>query len=272
VESGERAPYCKHVGDDPEVSTLCVPLLAQGEALGLLHLRGLGGGSEAWTSGTEQLALNTAEHLALGLANLRLQERLRRQALRDPLTGLYNRRYLEDQFKRELRRAERRGSAVSVLMLDLDHFKQINDTYGHTGGDRVLVAVADLMRRHVRGEDIVTRYGGEEFAILLVDASLEDALRVGEILRSAVQMLSVSVQGVEVEGLGVSIGVAAHPECGRAVEELLAAADRALYRAKALGRNRVVAAGCAEGREEERAEGHRPADAGAETGELRRTG
>lgn len=267
VEPGRPAPRCRHVSGAEDGRSLCIPLLAQGEALGLLHVRaaaeGGEGGDESWSPGTTELAVGTAEHMALWLANLKLRESLRGQAIRDPLTGLYNRRFLEDQFAREVRRAERRGSPVSLLMIDLDHFKRVNDTYGHEAGDAVLKAVADLLVDSVRGEDLVARYGGEELTVLLADADLEQTVLVAEALRAGVETLSVSVGGSEIDRLSISVGVASYPDCGGTPEDLLASADRALYRAKGAGRNRVMVAG---------SERDRLPGAGAETDGPRRSG
>ncbi len=256
-------PLCRHSVRCSGLDTLCLPLMAQGEAIGILTLRGLAaGGPGGWSKGAEQLSLNAAEHMALGLANLRLRESLREQAVRDPLTGLYNRRYLEEQFARELGRTRRRSSSLGVLMIDIDHFKRINDTHGHEGGDRILVEIASLLSKRVRGEDVVARFGGEEFTILLADTGLVDAVQVAEGLRSAIHDLQVSSLGRRIEGLSVSIGVAAYPECSSTQDELLRLADGALYQAKETGRDRVVAAY----REAKRAEAASQAGSRADTG------
>ena len=189
-----------------------------------------------------QLAETVAEHIALALANLRLQEALRYQAIRDPLTGLFNRRYMEETFKRELDRASRRKTTVGVIMLDIDNFKLFNDTFGHAAGDAVLIEVSALLKAHVRGEDIPCRYGGEELLLILLEAQLRDTHRRAEQLRSEIQHLSVQYEGQSLGAITVSLGIASYPEHGATVESLLAAADSALYRAKNEGRNQSVVA------------------------------
>jgi diguanylate cyclase (GGDEF)-like protein len=159
---------------------------------------------------------------------------LQEQALRDPLTLLYNRRFLHDHLQRELVRAERESAPLAVIMIDLDHFKRLNDSEGHLVGDRVLTELGALLRRHVRGSDIACRYGGEEFALVLAGATLKDARRRGEDIRSAIRDMRVRLGGVT-----ASLGVALYPEHAGDVESLLRAADHALYEAKRAGRDRV---------------------------------
>ena len=179
------------------------------------------------------------EHVsALFDANQRLQE----ESIRDPLTGLYNRRYLEDVLERETRRAVRAEHGLGVIMLDLDHFKRFNDTYGHDTGDAVLRETAALFLKSVRAEDIVCRYGGEEFVIILPMAGFNTAYARAERIREKVHELNLLCRGEAVGKITVSAGVAGLPEHGLVPKELLKAADAALYRAKAEGRDRVVAA------------------------------
>ncbi|MBN1149043.1 MAG: GGDEF domain-containing protein, partial [Anaerolineales bacterium] len=161
--------------------------------------------------------------------------------MRDPLTGLYNRRYLEDALVRELAQAVRGGYPLSLVMLDIDRFKAVNDSYGHAAGDRVLQALGDLLRRHVRRGDLACRYGGEEFVVILPSTPLEVAQRRAEELRLAYAGLSVEYQGQALSG-SLSLGVAACPAHTADAAGLLAAADAALYAAKRQGRNRVVVA------------------------------
>ena len=242
--TADAGPRCRHVEEDDARPALCIPLMAQGEALGILHLRGAALEAEDGRRSTRtlQIALSCAEHLALGLANLRLREGLRSQALRDPLTGLFNRRYLEEQLTRELRRSERQEGSLGLLMIDLDHFKAINDAYGHEAGDRVLAEVGRLLQQGVRTEDVAARYGGEEFTVLLPETGLDEAVWVAEKLRQACRRLQIRYRGGLIENLRLSVGAAAFPACGDDPEELLRAADHALYRAKREGRDRVVAA------------------------------
>lgn len=238
VDAAHQRLPCLHVGSPVPVAYLCLPVKARGDTLGVLHLRHSDprGMSEA----KRHLAQTIASHLALVLANLRLQESLRYQSLRDALTGLYNRRYLEGALEREVKRARRLGQTIGVLMVDIDHYKLFNDTYGHSAGDTVLRAVGDLLRGQSRGEDIVCRYGGEEFGLVLPGASLETSRRRAENIRFAIKELQVQHGDVLVGQITCSIGVAAFPEHGASLGETIEAADRALYRAKHEGRDRVV--------------------------------
>jgi diguanylate cyclase (GGDEF)-like protein len=182
-----------------------------------------------------------SKHLAMALSNIRLRERLRDQSLRDPLTRLFNRRYFEEAFSRELKRSERHQIPLSVVMLDIDFFKRINDTYGHDVGDDVLRGLASVIAGLVRTEDTVCRLGGEEFVVLLPSTSTEQGLQAAEKLRAAVR----GIKFRELAGLNrisCSFGVATFPEHGMTGEALLHAADMALYRAKHGGRDRVEAA------------------------------
>ncbi|AWN22273.1 hypothetical protein DKM44_02665 [Deinococcus irradiatisoli] len=220
---------------------LCLPLMAQGEMLGHLQLSGLSDAAGPYAA-VKSLAQTIANQSALGLSNLRLRESLRQQSIRDPLTGLFNRRYLDETFERELQRAVRHGQALAVLMLDVDHFKRFNDTYGHDAGDLVLTSLGRLLREQFRTEDIVCRYGGEEFAVVMPGAELASALLRAEGLRRAAAALSVTSAGTVLNGITLSIGVSAYPLHGDEPGQLLTLADQALYRAKQTGRNRVIAA------------------------------
>ncbi|HZT63952.1 MAG TPA: diguanylate cyclase, partial [Burkholderiales bacterium] len=165
---------------------------------------------------------------------------LKEQALTDPLTGLYNRRYLRDVLARELMRAKRKNSPLAAVMVDVDYFKRINDSLGHEAGDMVLKELSALLRRCVRGSDTVCRYGGEEFALLLPDAMLEGAQRKAEEIRAAVKALDLHFHGKRIGALSASFGIALFPDHAAAAEPLLGRADEALYHAKAAGRDRVV--------------------------------
>ena len=167
-----------------------------------------------------------------------LQDRLREQSTRDALTGLYNRRYLEETLGRELILAARHGDPVSVIMGDLDHFKSVNDQHGHLAGDEVLRVFGNLMKQHARGSDIYCRYGGEEFLLILPQMAQDNAIERAEQLRSAIAGTSVPY-GASLIAVTASFGVATFARDGRTGDELIAAADRALYAAKAGGRNRV---------------------------------
>lgn len=244
---------CHHLQPASECSTLpaeycCVPLMAQGEALGMLYLNSQERGQ--LTEAKQRLAVTVAEQIALALANLKLRETLRSQSIRDPLTGLFNRRYLEESLERELHRARRNQHSVGIIMLDVDHFKQFNDTFGHEAGDLLLQELGLLLQRYTRGVDIACRYGGEEFLLLLPEASLDATQQRAEQLREEVKQLKVHHHRQSIGPITLSLGVAILPEHGVTAKSVIQAADTALYRAKAEGRDRVVAAGLEPGRGE----------------------
>ena len=234
---------CKHIdGAMSSVETyLCAPMVAHGEIMGVLHIRC---SSENRTARAivANSAQTAAEQLSLILANLRLRETLRNQSIRDPQTGLFNRRYMVDSLDRELSRAERSGKPVVIAMLDLDHFKNLNDSFGHAAGDAVLRDWSNLLKTKFRGSDIVCRYGGEEFVIILPDISVDIAHQRMEQLRQDIRRMTVHQDGQTISGVTVSIGIAFYPHHGRTNPSLLHAADQALYRAKESGRDCVVIA------------------------------
>jgi diguanylate cyclase (GGDEF)-like protein/PAS domain S-box-containing protein len=238
---GENNVRCTHLLDSFSGSSLCVPMMAQGEALGVLHLS-IPEGARPFTTPQQRLATTFAERVGLALANLKLREQLRSQSIRDALTGLYNRRYMEDSLEREIRRASRGERPVAAIMVDLDHFKRFNDTFGHEAGDMLLREFGGIARAHIRKEDIACRYGGEEFLIILPDAPLEVAIGRAEDIREAVKRLELKSSGRQIGMVTASIGVAMFPEHAQTVETLVKAADIALYEAKHGGRDRVVLA------------------------------
>jgi diguanylate cyclase (GGDEF)-like protein len=218
-------------------------LLAQGRTIGLLHLCPSDGtDGRCDPEGMLSTLMPISEHIALALNNLALNDALREQAIRDGLTGLYNRHYLEERLVQEVNRAGRQHVLLAVIMLDIDHFKRINDTYGHAAGDHVLRELGALIRRLVRPSDIPCRYGGEEFVLFLPEMSRGIAEARAEALRVAVQSLKLEVEGRTLGEITVSAGLAMFPDHGEEPTTLLRAADEALYRAKELGRNRVVVA------------------------------
>ncbi|MBC5767663.1 sensor domain-containing diguanylate cyclase [Ramlibacter albus] len=240
------AVRCAHLGGGQVefARYACVPLVAQGEPVGLMHvqLETLDPLASPTLAETSALAAAVAQEVALTLANLRLRGQLESQAMHDQLTGLYNRHYMESWLEQETRRTLRSGKPLAALMIDIDHFKRINDTWGHEAGDRVLREVALALKDLARGSDVVCRYGGEEFLVLLPEAALEPALRRAEQLREAVARLAIELGARGAERVTVSVGVAAFPGQAASAEALVAAADAALYDAKAGGRNRVCAA------------------------------
>jgi len=167
---------------------------------------------------------------------------LREESVRDHLTGTFNRRYMEETLERELLRAARKELSVGVMMLDVDDFKRFNDTYGHAAGDAILREFGSLLLEHVRGEDIPSRYGGDEFIIVLPDASREVTLERAERLCEHARHINIQFEGQRLEAVTLSLGVAVFPADGSSSAALLKAADDALYRAKREGRDRVVRA------------------------------
>ncbi|OAB63369.1 hypothetical protein AY599_13810 [Leptolyngbya valderiana BDU 20041] len=233
--------HCKHLRyPSPPAESLCVPVIAQGETLGLLQIQSPEPGN--LTEAKQHLARTVTEHVALTLSNLQLRETLKRQSIRDPLTGLYNRRYLEESLDRELHRASRDDYPLSVVMLDVDRFKKFNDKFGHDAGDAVLQRLGEFLQHQVRGSDVACRYGGEELTLVLPGASLEIARDRAENIRRGIENLHVSSNGRLLGTIRASLGVASFPDCGTTWEEILQAADAALYRSKANGRNRVTVA------------------------------
>jgi diguanylate cyclase (GGDEF)-like protein/PAS domain S-box-containing protein len=232
---------CQHVGELSAASYLCVPLTAQGETLGFLHLArpDAGGEADAPLGVDRTLVVTVADQITLGLANLRLRETLRQQSIHDSLTGLFNRRYMEETLRREIPRATRSSRPLAVVMADLDHFKDFNDTFGHEAGDAVLAELGLLLRSAVRVSDIACRYGGEEFALVLPESPLESTAARVEQLRDRVSQLRVRQRDRVLGGLTLSLGIAMLPPNGATPEDLLRAADKALYRAKQDGRNCV---------------------------------
>jgi len=240
---------CAHLGKIRPHRAMCMPMMAHGEALGLLYLdtgrnekKQMEQSSAQLSESEQRLARTFAEQTAMALANLNMREILKMQSVRDPLTGLYNRRYMEESLERELRRASRKNSTIGLMMLDVDHFKRFNDTFGHEAGDSVLRMLGNLFRTQFRGEDVVCRYGGEEFTIILPEASLALTHQRAELLREAAKRDVAQLRGQSLEPVSLSIGVSSFPANGATGDAVLRAADAALYRAKEEGRDRVMVA------------------------------
>ena len=245
--SSENGIPCPHLTGDSTADSLCTSMVAQGNTIGVLHLKFEREPQPRYESDTEsvqeshqRLAISAASQIALSLASLQLQETLREQSIRDPLTRLFNRRFLEESFERELLLAVRKKHPLSVLFLDLDHFKRFNDTFGHDAGDMVLRSMADLFRDFFRATDICCRYGGEEFAIILPESTSQDAVIRANKLRTEVKSLRLRYKKEFLGQLTISVGLAAFPEHGATSEELLKIADQCLYESKALGRDVVT--------------------------------
>lgn len=243
--SDTRGVGCPHAPTPAPAVALCTPLVTQDETLGVLYLYSHNAGV-ILDEATERFIGTVAEGLALALSNLRLRESLVYRSVRDPLTGLFNRRHLEETLDLELHRAARRGEPVSALMFDIDHFKRFNDRYGHDAGDAVLRAVSGLVQRQVRAGDVACRFGGEEFLLVQPGLAASDAPPRAETLREAVSGLELSHNGMALGNVTISVGVATYPEHAADRTALVKRADEALYRAKRGGRNRVESADLSE--------------------------
>jgi diguanylate cyclase (GGDEF)-like protein len=228
---------CAHIGED--ASTLEIPMLVGGEVFGLLEIVSTEVDGEWRLREAQALASALADSMALALSSMALREKLHHQALRDGLTGLYNRRFLDEVLERLALDAQRRKVPLAAIMIDLDHFKKLNDQHGHAMGDRVLRDAAAAIVACLRATDLACRYGGEELLVLLPDCALEMALTKAEQIRGKIAELSL---GTERPAVSASLGVAAIPETSVRTNDLLASADAALYVAKQQGRNRVAAA------------------------------
>lgn len=238
---------CRHAHEG-NGSYVCMPVQGQGRSLGLLHIHlDVAARTTRPAPDAEQRLRAMTDRVGPALANLRLRDALREMALRDGLTGLYNRRYLEDTLSRELYRAERSGKEVAVLMIDIDLFKHFNDRHGHDAGDFVLTAVARTVVKSIRPSDIACRYGGEELAVVLCETSLDCGRQRAEELRVAIRDIELNHLGQRLPAPTASLGVAVYPANGTRPADLLKAADEALYRAKREGRDRVCVAASAGG-------------------------
>lgn len=239
-------PICSHCDGQPGGCHICIPMIAHGGPLGTLSINDdnfCGGHRNSPTFARKlKLATTLAEQISLAFANLTLRETLKYQSVRDPLTGLFNRRHMEEIMERELRRAARNNTSVSVLMMDIDHFKQFNDIYGHEAGDLVLREFGLMLRLQVRGADVACRYGGEEFLLIMGETDAQTACERAEILRQRVALLPLRYRGQTLRRLTISIGVASFPAQGSSAAQLVSSADTALYRAKREGRDRVLVA------------------------------
>jgi diguanylate cyclase (GGDEF)-like protein len=225
-------------GADRAESLLAVPLKASTRTLGALMLMGRRGAFDAAASRVLGVLANQA---AAALSTIQMKDRIRDMAMRDGLTGLYNRRAFDEQLRHALGREDRQKGRLSLVLLDIDHFKKLNDTFGHPAGDAVLRHTAHVVEHHLRRADEAARFGGEEFALILPHTEEVGAVRLAERVQGAVEKAQLVFEGARLS-VTVSLGVAVWPSDGQDEEALIAAADRALYAAKQAGRNRVVPA------------------------------
>lgn len=252
VASCGQGPECRYMAGDH--ASVCASIGVNDTVFGVLHMHLANGrdkySAEEWSLFIEPkltLVRRVTDYYALYLNNIRLRETLRKEAIRDSLTGLYNRRHMEAYMEREEHRYQRYRFGLSVVMLDIDHFKRVNDTYGHEAGDKVLEAVGEYLLKYVRGGDLACRYGGEEFLLVMSGATAEDAAKRAEDIRKGIAGLVVACKDMECRELALSVtlsaGVASLPGHGSAIKEVITAADKALFQAKAGGRDRLVVAG-----------------------------
>lgn len=239
---GETPLRCRHVDDEHDA--FCVPLIGKSESFGVLQIYGRRASGVTFEgNAVREIAVTAGRRIALAFANLKLSETLREQSTCDPLTGLFNRRHMEEAFEREIMRADRSpNGCVSVVTFDLDHFKMVNDMYGHPAGDEVLIAFSELLRRSIRGGDLACRLGGEEFLLILPGCPGDGAAHRAEAILDAVRGLEVALPGGAKIRFTASAGVAWYPDAGRRTQTILSVADTALYEAKQAGRDQVVVA------------------------------
>ena len=228
---------CSHskLGQD---RMLCIPVVAEGVIHGVFHFSNTG--NRQWFKEERQLAYTIAEHVSLTLSSLELRESLRQQAILDPLTGLYNRRYLMEMMNHEIGRVARRKKSLGLLMVDIDHFKKFNDDHGHDIGDFILREFGALLKQYIRAEDIACRYGGEEFTILLPETDEEGIVNAAEKIRTKVREHDFLFKNIFYGPITISIGGALYPEQAKTIDRLIKKADNALYQAKNTGRDKVV--------------------------------
>ncbi len=244
VEDIKIGPICPHLKQTRLTPYMCLPLIAKGDIFGLLHLRikPSTSGEESWNTiaDLKETVVIVAEYLSLSIANIRLWERLTDRSIRDPLTGLFNRRYMEETIQREIMRAAQDRTKIGIIMADIDHFKKFNDMYGHKAGDELLIKLADFFKFEIRGSDIACRYGGEEFILILTGASTEGSYKRAEHLRKEVKNLKVYFGDQLLPPITLSMGIAIYPDHGIELNDLVQVADAALYNAKEQGRDKVI--------------------------------
>jgi len=237
---GQSEIDCEHFVGAPPENYLCMPLTAHGDTLGILYVECSPDEDMPHIEAKMEALKSIVKVAAVFFGSLNLRARLENQSIRDGLTNLFNRHFMEISLDREIRRAARSRTELAVLMIDVDHFKHFNDTFGHEAGDYVLREVAEVFRNTVRVEDIICRYGGEEFVIIFPETGAESAKTRAEEIRRQIQRLQLRFRGENLRETTVSIGIAVYPEAGNSLVELLRNADRALYAAKNRGRNCVV--------------------------------
>ncbi|MBO9408620.1 sensor domain-containing diguanylate cyclase [Shimia sp. R9_1] len=241
---------CSHAEPHNDHPYFCFPILAHGETVGLLHLRAKSADAEVFHANRD-LAQMCSEQISMAIANVRMRDELHDQSVRDPLTGLFNRRHMNETLRKTISDSQRSTDPFSVVAIDVDHFKKFNDTHGHDAGDMVLRAVGSVLQQDCDRDDVACRPGGEEFTVVLPNSDLETAQERAETLRRAVENIKVRYGEKTLPRITISVGIATYPAHGTLPQMLLRSADDALYQAKAQGRNRVVVADALETGEHE---------------------
>jgi diguanylate cyclase (GGDEF)-like protein len=239
--SGEVTFVCEHAEPHDGRPYFCFPILAHGETVGLMHLRAHSADCENFAA-NKKLARMCAEQISMAISNVQMRDQLHDQSVRDPLTGLFNRRHMTDSLRKGISRCQSQGSRLSLIAIDVDHFKKFNDNHGHDAGDMVLRAVGSVLEQACDGDEVACRPGGEEFTLILPDTTPEDALTRAELVRQAVEEVTVRYGEKALPRVTISIGVSHYPSHGTMPQDLMRAADEALYEAKARGRNQVYVA------------------------------
>lgn len=240
VEDTHYGLLCQHIRPDSlAIESCCIPMTVHGEPLGVLYVSSHHRGR---ISETEQLANSVAKQIGLALANLRLRETLNNQSFRDPLTKLYNRRYLEESLEREIRCCDHHSQPLGVILFKIDHFEDFSRTFGHGLGDVLLREIGLLLPNQIRAADIACRYGSDQFLLLLAAASLQDTQEQAERLQQAVQQLNIKYKNQIIDSLSISCGIASFPQHGMTGKGLIQAANAALRCAKEQGSNSIVTA------------------------------
>jgi diguanylate cyclase (GGDEF)-like protein len=245
---GVSEVHCKHFLANPPDNYLCLPMAAYGETLGFVYVQCPTEAVAALVGQRTTLLHDMVELASVSIAGLNLRAKLENQSIRDPLTNLFNRHFMEIALEREMHRVSRRDTSLSLFMIDVDHFKGFNDTFGHEAGDAILREVAECFRQTARGEDIICRYGGEEFVMILPEITQDTAVERAEAIRRKIAGISLHYRGQLLRSITASIGIAMFPGAAIDGNELIHAADLALYRAKAMGRDQVQLAEMTEAR------------------------
>ncbi|MGB0799639.1 MAG: diguanylate cyclase, partial [Planktomarina sp.] len=235
---------CGHLDDQdhalPPNDFICVPIVAHGDTVGLLHIRfNEKSYADAQIRDPHGFAVQCGEHVSLAIANVKLRDELRDQSTRDPLTGLYNRRYFLEAMRAQISLCERKREQFSLIAFDADKFKSFNDNHGHDAGDMVLRAIGSKLTEIFDDGEIPCRVGGEEFAVIVPHADKQKAIQAAEKMRLAIEAVTIRYGGQPLPTVTISSGIATYPGCGKLPQDLIKQSDEALYQAKADGRNCV---------------------------------